>query len=72
VKEIGWCYYVKSDFNLAMQQYELALKVLPENVDEKDKIRKQKVYAAIFGNIGIVYKEPKVIMSRHWTIISRH
>jgi len=57
VKEIGWCYYVKSDFNLAMQQYELALKVLSEKVDEKDKIQKQKVYAAIFGNIGIVYKE---------------
>jgi len=55
INETGWCYYVKGDYNLAMQQYELALKVLPENVNEKDKIRKQKVYAAILGNIGSAY-----------------
>jgi len=55
INQIGWCYLVKGDYNLAMQQYELALKVLAENVDEKDKIRKQKVYADILGNIGTVY-----------------
>jgi tetratricopeptide (TPR) repeat protein len=49
IRQTGWCYYVKSDYEKAMKEYELALKVLPENVDEKDKIRKQymqKVYAA--------------------------
>jgi tetratricopeptide (TPR) repeat protein len=55
IRATGWCYYVKSNYDLAMQQYELALKVLPENVDEKDKLRKQKVYAVIFGNIGSVF-----------------
>jgi tetratricopeptide (TPR) repeat protein len=39
-----------------MKEYERALKLLPEKVDEKDKIRQQKVVAAIIGNIGIVYK----------------
>jgi tetratricopeptide (TPR) repeat protein len=52
---MGWCYYVKGDYNLAMQQYELALKVLPGKVNEKEKIRKQKVYVAIIGNIGGIY-----------------
>jgi tetratricopeptide (TPR) repeat protein len=55
VNQLGRCFYVKGDFNLAMQQYERALKVLPENVNEKDKIRKQKVYAIILVNIGTVY-----------------
>jgi tetratricopeptide (TPR) repeat protein len=55
IRATGWCYYVKGDYNLAMQQYELALKLLPKNVNEKDKIRKQKVYAAILVNIGVVY-----------------
>jgi len=56
IRATGWCYFVKGDYNLAMQQYEFALKVLPENVNEKDKIRKQNVYAAILGNIGGVYR----------------
>jgi len=55
INQIGRCYVLKGDYNIAMQQYELALKLLPENVDEKDKILKQKVYADILGNIGTVY-----------------
>jgi tetratricopeptide (TPR) repeat protein len=57
INQIGRYYYVKGDYNLAMQQYELALKVLPEKVNEKEKIRKQKVYATILGNIGLLYSD---------------
>jgi len=55
IKTIGWCYYLIGDYNMAMQQYELTLKLLPKNVEEKDKIRKQKVFAAILLNIGTVH-----------------
>jgi tetratricopeptide (TPR) repeat protein len=55
VNGIGGCYILKGDYNIAMQQYELALKILPDNVDEKDKIQKQKIVAVIIGNIGLMY-----------------
>ena len=56
VRQTGWCYDIKGDYSKAMEIYDQALKTLPEKLSKKDIFRKQKVYAAIIGNIGSVYK----------------
>ncbi|MFN4233434.1 MAG: tetratricopeptide repeat protein [Bacteroidia bacterium] len=57
IKQQGWCYYVKGDYTEALKKYEQSINTLPENVNDKDIIRKQKVYAANLGNIGLVYAD---------------
>jgi Tetratricopeptide repeat. len=71
IKATGWCYYIKGDYNLAMQQYELALKVLPENVNKKKKFGSKK-YMLPFSETLELCIGVKATMSRHWSIISRH
>ncbi|GIV27215.1 MAG: hypothetical protein KatS3mg027_1029 [Bacteroidia bacterium] len=57
VRQQGWCYYVKGDYEEALKKYEESMQTLPEQVEGKDRIRKQKVYAANLGNIGVVYDD---------------
>jgi len=53
LKEIGACYYNKSDYNNALQEYQKALNILSHI--KRNDLEVQKLYSGIIGNIGMVY-----------------
>ncbi|MCX8079926.1 MAG: tetratricopeptide repeat protein [Bacteroidia bacterium] len=58
VRAKGWDCYVKSDYTNALKYYENSLNIAEKHIGGSDKNninRAQKLRAAVFGNMGVVY-----------------
>jgi len=55
LKELGACYYNKSDYSNALQEYQKALNILSHI--KRNDLEVQKLYSVIIGNIGMVYNQ---------------
>ncbi|MBW7869053.1 MAG: tetratricopeptide repeat protein [Brumimicrobium sp.] len=52
----GWCYYIKSDYEKALQYYHQSLAIILKYMNTSDKKTKAKrLQATVLMNIGIIY-----------------
>jgi len=58
IRQKGWCYFLKSCYNISLKNYDQSLILTKKNLNSLDKKNKaKKLQADILGNIGVVYKE---------------